>query len=74
MGAPEPLFGGSLIEGVGGSILYLVRKDGADRPRGIALLEKALAGTPGPVEAYIERAVAYGSHQNPGAAAENALV
>jgi predicted CXXCH cytochrome family protein len=46
-------------------------KDGADRPRGIALLEKGLAGKPGPVEAYIELAVAYASQRNPGAAAEN---
>jgi predicted CXXCH cytochrome family protein len=46
-------------------------KDGADRLRGIALLERALASKQGPVEAYIELAVAYGSHQNPHAAAEN---
>ena len=46
-------------------------KEGADRPTGIALLEKALAGKRGPVEAYIELAVAYGAQQNPAAAAEN---
>src|SRR6185369_13716042 len=46
-------------------------KDGADRPRGIALLENALAGKTGPVEAYIELAVAYASLQNPRAAAGN---
>jgi predicted CXXCH cytochrome family protein len=46
-------------------------KDGADRVRGIALLESALAGKTGPVEAYVELAVAYGSLQNPAAAAAN---
>jgi predicted CXXCH cytochrome family protein len=46
-------------------------KDGADRPRGIASLERALAGKSGPVEAYIELAVAYEAQQNPAAAAEN---
>ena len=46
-------------------------KDGADRQRGIALLEKALAGRAGPVEAYIELGVAYDALQNPGAAAAN---
>jgi predicted CXXCH cytochrome family protein len=46
-------------------------KDGADRPRGIALLEKVLAVKAGPVEAYIELAVAYASQRNPRPAAEN---
>lgn len=46
-------------------------KDGADRARGIGLLERALAGKTGPIEAYIELAVAYGAQHNPGAAAEN---
>jgi len=46
-------------------------KDGADRSRGIALLEGALAGRRGAVEAYIELGVAYESQKKPGAAAED---
>jgi predicted CXXCH cytochrome family protein len=46
-------------------------KDGADRARGIGLLERALAGKSGPVEAYVELAVAYESQHRLTAAAEN---
>jgi predicted CXXCH cytochrome family protein len=46
-------------------------KDSADRQRGITLLEKALAGRAGPVEAYIELGVAYDAQGNPAGAAAN---
>jgi predicted CXXCH cytochrome family protein len=53
--------------------LYLgiaLTKDGADRRKGIALLEKGIAGKP-PVEALIELANAYAAESNPRAAVEN---
>jgi predicted CXXCH cytochrome family protein len=46
-------------------------KDGAARQRGIALLERALAGRTGPVEAYLELGVAHDAQRNPEAAATN---
>jgi predicted CXXCH cytochrome family protein len=48
-------------------------KDGADRPTGIATLEKGIAAAAKsvPIEAYIELAVAYDASRNPRAAVEN---
>jgi len=56
--------------------LYLgiaLAKEGADRRRGIALLEQALAaaGKTAPIEALVELAAAYAAERNPGGAAEN---
>jgi tetratricopeptide (TPR) repeat protein len=47
--------------------------NGADRPKGIGLLERgiAAAGKAAPLEAYIELAAAYAAEKNPAAAAEN---
>ena len=48
-------------------------KDGADRAKGIALLEKAIAaaGAKAPLEAYIELAASYAAERNPRAGAAN---
>lgn len=55
--------------------LYLgiaLAKDGADRPRGIGLLDQVIAqAKPAPVQAYVEIAQAYAAGHKPAAAAEN---